>query len=266
MDTYIYIYAFEFLSFSFSHVSHLAVCSSPAGVDINKEALVHCQEAVANWHMASSTSPTSTSTSLSSTSKSTSTLPLMHFIHGNGLNIQPDAGESIHGFDRIYAGAAISFSQQKKIQQLLSPGGVMVAPVGDELRKIIRSTTTFLSPSATSSSSSTKADVDVEIDPDEFTTQTISGVHFASLLSMPPKKTILPCAQWSTANHHLYPNSFQKAITTLLLCRNSKALQEPPKPDPVVVLEKDCINVSAFLPKEVWLHILSYTTRKCKYS
>jgi len=225
-------------------------------VDINKEALNHCQEAVAAWHTESSSTTHNNNTNSSNNNNDNNrTLPLMYFIHGNGLNIQPDAGESVVGFDRIYAGAAISSSQQKKIQQLLSPGGVMVAPVGSELRKITRMPMTTATATATVQSSNTS--IDIDIDSDDFTTQIISGVHFASLVSLPRKNTIIPSAQWSTTNHHLYPASFQKATKTLLLCRNSNAIQPIVEERP-----RDKMNLSASLPKEVWLHILSFTTRK----
>ena len=197
------------------------------GIEIHEETLNHCQQAVAAWRADTSTTHSRVQ-------------PLMHFIRGNGLNIRSDVGESIAGFDRIYAGAAINSSQKLQIQKLLSPGGVMVAPVDDELLKIIRTP------------SSSLTDVD-----SCFTTQTISGVTFAPLLAQPQMSTTIPAAQWNMANHHLYPDSFKQATKTLLLCRNPKALQ------PLEKKPKHNMNLSALLPKEVWLNVLSFTTRRC---
>lgn len=55
-------------------------------------------------------------------------LPLMEFIHGNGLTIDGDTGEAIHGFDRIYIGATIERSKMKELASLLRLGGIMVGP------------------------------------------------------------------------------------------------------------------------------------------
>ena len=162
----------------------------------------------------------------------------MQFIHGNGLDIQVDVGESLVGFDRIYAGAALNYSQLVKIQNLLRPGGVMVAPVDDDLLKIVRR-----------KNKSQKED---------FIIDSISGVTFAPLVSQPQINTVIPSAQWSTSNHHLYPKSFQDATKTILLCRNSNIQQHE-----IVQKTKESKNMSACLPKEVWLHILSFTTRTC---
>ena len=172
---------------------------------------------------------------------------MMHFFHGNGLNIQSNVGECIHGFDRIYAGAAISVEQLRKLQLLLRPGGVLVAPVEDELIKVVRNRTV---------GSPTKI---TQVESDEnnygFTTQIMSGVTFAPLLTEPRIDTTIPATKWSTANHRVYPESFQKVTKTILLCRNSNFIQ------PISVQK---VNLSASLPKEVWMHILSFTTRMCK--
>ena len=181
---------------------------------------------------------------------------MMHFIHGNGLHIQQDIGESIHGFDRIYAGAAISLAQLKTIRMLLRPGGVLVAPVEDELLKVVRTRTR----GSSLSSSSLRQESSDEIN-HGFTTQIISGVTFAPLLSKPHMNTVIPATKWSVQNHHLYPESFQKATKTILLCRNSHVYQ----PTFQQQQPQQNINVSASLPKEVWMHILSFTTRMCKY-
>jgi protein-L-isoaspartate O-methyltransferase len=55
-------------------------------------------------------------------------LPLMEFIHGNGLNIETKIGEASHGFDRIYVGAAIERSKLMELASLLRFGGILVVP------------------------------------------------------------------------------------------------------------------------------------------
>lgn len=203
------------------------------GIEIHEEALHHCRHAVAAWSEESSTT-------------NTRSQPSMHFIHGNGLDIQSNVGESIVGFDRIYAGAAINKAQLRNIQKLLSPGGVLVAPVDDELIKVVRTRSSTLG--------NTQDNDEYDLG---YTTQTISGVTFAPLLSQPKLNTIIPAAQWSTSNHHLYPDSFQQATKAILLCRNSRVIQ------PINKKPEEYTNLSASLPKEVWIHILSFTTRKC---
>lgn len=55
-------------------------------------------------------------------------LPLMEFIHGNGLLIDTTTGEATHGFDRIYVGAAIDRSKLSELASLLRLGGILVGP------------------------------------------------------------------------------------------------------------------------------------------
>jgi protein-L-isoaspartate O-methyltransferase len=55
-------------------------------------------------------------------------LPWMEFIHGNGLNIATDMGESVLGFDRIYVGAAVERSKLSQLTALLRVGGILVGP------------------------------------------------------------------------------------------------------------------------------------------
>ena len=208
----------------------------------------HCQQAVATWHAGSSKIN-------AKTQKQQKQLPVMHFFHANGLDIKGDEGESLSGFDRIYAGAGITTEQHKKIRQLLSPGGVLVAPVGDELLKVVR----IRSKSRSTSGNDNDIIDDEEENDCNFTTETILGVTFASLLKYPKIPTVIPATQWDISNHRFYPDSFQKATKALLLCRNSNVVQ------PIQRRPNDEKNVAATLPKEVWLHILSFTTRKCRY-
>ena len=54
--------------------------------------------------------------------------PNIQVVHGNGLNVEKEKGESIVGFDRIYIGAAVDKESFKNIIKLLSPGGILVGP------------------------------------------------------------------------------------------------------------------------------------------
>ena len=92
-----------------------------------------------------------------------------------------------------------------------------------------------------------------------FATETILGVTFALLLKQPNISTNIPAAQWGVSNHHLYPDSFQQATKTILLCQDSNFSQ------PIERKPTDGQNFAASLPKEVWLYILSFTTRKCMF-
>eukprot|EP00956_Cyclotella_meneghiniana_P045566 scaffold374518_cov63-Cyclotella_meneghiniana.AAC.1 len=66
------------------------------------------------------------------------TTPIIQVVQGNGLNIQKEKGESVVGFDRIYIGAAVDKADFDNIVGLLSPGGILVGPVDDELVKVVR--------------------------------------------------------------------------------------------------------------------------------
>jgi len=201
------------------------------GIEIHKDALIHCENSVAAWKAQSNRT-------LNERSQTH-----MQFIHGNGLNILPNVGESPMGFDRIYAGAGIDTLQLKEIKKLLSPGGILVAPVEDDLVKVVRTQPRSYS-----------------IDDENgygFTSQIISGVTFAPLLAQPQINTIIPAAKWSVSNHHLYPESFRIAAKTILLCNKTNIIQPLEVPPP-----QQNVNLSASLPKEVWIHILSFTTRR----
>jgi hypothetical protein len=102
------------------------------------------------------------------------------------LEISPKEGECLTGFDRIYIGAAIESSDLPKIKNLLSPGGVLVGPVDDEMVKMVRigpreqqdddCSDTIVSDDSSSNSITSTEDL-------EFTTQIISSVRFAPLIN-----------------------------------------------------------------------------------
>jgi protein-L-isoaspartate O-methyltransferase len=55
-------------------------------------------------------------------------VPHIEWIRGNGLNINPNKGEAIIGFDRIYIGASVDKEDLPKLANLLRPGGILVGP------------------------------------------------------------------------------------------------------------------------------------------
>jgi len=181
------------------------------GVDIHSAVIDHCREATRVWKESIDEE-----------------VAKCFLFHGNGLSILPE-GESRLGFDRIYVGAAIDSSDLPKLQCLLAPGGILVAPVDDRLTQVRRSI-------------------------DDFTKQTITGVHFSPLLKVPVKSILIPAMKWSPACHLSYPAKFQTSVKSLLLCSTSSYLQPP----------RVLSNASSLLPKDVWFHILSFTNRKCK--
>ena len=93
----------------------------------------------------------------------------------------------------------------------------------------------------------------------KYITTVISGVRFAPLLSSPNILTIIPARVWSPSSHHLYPNSFRGACRELLLCSNSS------KKQPVQVKPVEKVNVASILPRALWVEVLSFTNRDCKW-
>ena len=58
----------------------------------------------------------------------TKPVPDIEWIHGNALNINPEKGEALVGFDRIYIGASVDKEHLPKLTGLLRPGGILVGP------------------------------------------------------------------------------------------------------------------------------------------
>lgn len=83
------------------------------GVEIHKDVIDHCKEAIANWK---------------SHYPPAQEISHLDLIHGNALQIDADKGESALGFDRIYIGAAIDKEELTRFRNLLSPGGILVGP------------------------------------------------------------------------------------------------------------------------------------------
>lgn len=100
---------------------------SLVGIEIHRDVIDHCQNALKTWSTKKSQGVNSTTASSSSTAN-VSARSCPHIIHGNGLCISTNDGESLVGFDRIYIGAAIERGDLARMSKLLSPGGILVAP------------------------------------------------------------------------------------------------------------------------------------------
>lgn len=199
------------------------------GVEIHKDVVEHSKIAIHNLKNL----------------KAPEAVPHLEIVHGNALQISCESGESMIGFDRIYIGASVDKFNLPKITKLLSPGGILVGPVDDELIKIKRI--------------GCKDNSDVALSEiNEFSQQVLSGVRFAPLATTPKINTILPARIWSHKIQEYYPNSFQQAIVNVLMCSNSSHKQLAPRSKPL----KECINVATLLPRALWFEIFSYTHRK----
>lgn len=228
------------------------------GIEIFPEVVEHCNASINEWK-----------TSDSFIRNHPKHFAHLQIVHGNALNVS-NKGESVVGFDRIYIGASVDKSNLPHITKLLSPGGILVGPVDDELVKIVRigrlSQHGHNTGSAMSYASSTSDDESVDDDPhpsgtndnNEFTQQILSGVRFASLVNLPAKETVLPSRLWTPNLQQFFPDSFQNASMELLLCSNSKYVQPLPPPKTI----ESRVNLAAVLPRVIWLEILSYTHRR----
>lgn len=222
------------------------------GIEIQEDAVQHSHNSISKWRSAKRTScGKRRADSMMSNEEIDHVYPLIDIIHGNGLEISSKLGESITGFDRIYIGAAIEAAYLPRIKSLLSQGGVLVGPVDDELVKIVRIG------QSVHIEKDNSASLDEDIDELEFTTQVFSSVRFAPLLQHPKMKTVIPARVWNPSFHHLFPDSYQQSIMSLFLCSNSQYSQ-PIRP----VVKSDHTNLAATLPRDVWIHIVSFTSRK----
>lgn len=150
--------------------------------------------------------------------------PEIKFFHGNGFNIKLQ-GESRLGYDRIYVGGSIDRFQLPLIENLLAPGGILVAPVEDSLVKVRRSR--------------------IEGTHHEI----ITSVYYAKLAENPKLEVLIPSTVWDPALHYTFPSDFHESIWALLLCANS--------PSPRV-------NSAASIPKDIWLYIFRYMNKNCE--
>mmetsp|Transcript_5011 Transcript_5011/g.7275 ORF Transcript_5011/g.7275 Transcript_5011/m.7275 type:complete len:552 (-) Transcript_5011:59-1714(-) len=221
------------------------------GVELHDDVIGHCKASLAKWGGASVNENGSVST-INFVDDGT---PDIHIVKGNGLNILKSEGESVVGYDRIYVGAAIDSSELTNITKLLSPGGILVGPVEDELVKVIRTGVVAqgLEEDAPSGDAASLSGLD-----EEFTSQLLSGVRFAPLATFPVIYTIIPSNVWNPSIRRFYPNEHRCASMALLMCSNSQIVQPPPR----VPTTDERFNAAAMLPKSIWLEILSYTHRR----
>ena len=96
------------------------------------------------------------------------------------------------------------------------------------------------------------------VDGNEFKRDVISNVGFAPLKNQPSARLVIPAQIWEPVKMKFYPPSFRKSVITLLMCSNSQTIQ------PFLQEDRQSINVSSKLPREVWVYILSFMPRKCK--
>ncbi|GMH97552.1 hypothetical protein TrST_g6729 [Triparma strigata] len=139
--------------------------------------------------------------------------------HGNGLHLQTS-----QTYSRIYIGSAIPSSSLPPLLSLLSPSGILVAPVSSSLLK---------KPLKTSKT---------------YETQTLSSVIFASLRPSPPLKCSIPQLKWECGKHRYQRKSFREGVEAVLMCSVR----------PGIIKVK---NLSCRLPGEVWREVFSFCGR-----
>jgi len=221
------------------------------GVELHDDVIGHCKASLAKWRGAS----VNENGNISTINFMDDDTPDVHIIKGNGLNILKSEGESVVGYDRIYIGAAVDSAELTNITKLLSPGGILVGPVEDELVKVIR--TGVIAQGLEDDEESDEAASLSGLD-EEFTSQLLSGVRFAPLAMLPVIYTIIPSNVWNPSIRRFYPNEHRCASMALLMCSNSEIVQ----PLPRVPTPDERFNAAAMLPKSIWLEILSYTHRR----
>ena len=97
----------------------------------------------------------------------------------------------------------------------------------------------------------------------EFSEQFLSEVRFSSLVFYPKmNEIIIPSEVWDPKVHHYFPDSFRSVCKELLLCSQSDYYQAPPRQIP----PEDRVNLAAMLPKVIWMEIMSFTHRSCKFA
>lgn len=224
------------------------------GVELHDDVIQHSKASIAKWrtNMIEEKDGVSTIHFLDDTAD-------MQIVKGNGLSILKTRGESVVGFDRIYIGAAVDKEDLDVIIKLLSPGGVLVGPVEDELVKVVR---------VGSISLDLEGDITMETEDGgsslagmaggEFTSQILSGVRFAPLSASLIKNTVIPAKVWNPLVQSGYSTEFKRASMQLLLSANSALIQPLPRQPS----QGRRFNVAAMLPKTIWLEILSFTHRK----
>lgn len=223
------------------------------GVELQADVIQHCKSSIAKWKTTAVEEDGEVSTFhfMDNTAD-------IKIVQGNGLSIHDSKGESVVGFDRIYIGAAVDKESLADITKLLSPGGILVGPVDDELVKVVRIGDSIVASEAAAGTDENEFLTDAGLNNGEFTSQILSGVRFAPLLIHPLTNTVIPASIWDPSVQRLYPDEFKCASMQLLMCSNSQVLQ--PLPRTPYIDER--MNAAALLPTPLWLEVLSYTHRK----
>jgi hypothetical protein len=114
--------------------------------------------------------------------------------------------------------------------------------VDDELVKVVRSPTTMLA-----------------IYHQEFDEHILSPVRFTAMTKHPALETlVIPCRVWNSSIHRCYPENFRIATKEILMCSNAR-YEQPIKPQPSKTQVR--VNISAMLPRVLWMEIMTYTHR-----
>ena len=126
-------------------------------------------------------------------------------------------------YDRIYIGAGCREEHISFFQSFLSLEGILIAPMENELVKIVRTSN------------------------EEFSSTVINAVQFAPLVESQDaikveNRITLPRSLWTPSSFLSFPSSFRSSMKTLLLTQRRA-------------------SVKYQLPNEVWLNVFSYLTR-----
>ena len=92
----------------------------------------------------------------------------------------------------------------------------------------------------------------------EFEEHIISAVRFTTMSKHPALETVIPCRVWNSSIHRYYPENFRLATKEILMCSNAR-YEQPVKPQPSKAQVQ--VNISAMLPRVLWMEIMTYTHR-----
>jgi hypothetical protein len=179
------------------------------GIDINQEVVDHARTCTHTWMMSLIDKGSASAEPLRQD---------IQFYQGNCLGLDPS---KMNKYDRIYVGAACTSQQSRIFASLLTLGGVLVAPIDDDLIKISRTSD------------------------NDFLYSHITSVRFTSLVNIPqvnPKSFSLPMEGWSPCRSGYFPRSFRSVMMTLLLFHRFG-------------------DTTVHLSLDIWMHVLSYMHR-----
>jgi hypothetical protein len=93
----------------------------------------------------------------------------------------------------------------------------------------------------------------------DFSHIVLSAVRFAPLAAYPVIETVIPGRIWNPTVHKYFPDSFRSSCKELLLCSLANYDQ------PIQKQPKTQVNVACMLPRALWMEVISYTHRDCKW-